>query len=74
MLSTSEVGPILALIAPSPFKTLETSQVSLGLYGKGFILEKPFINLGIKVGLLHHEAPKNGNVCISIDLCVFISE
>jgi hypothetical protein len=32
--------------------------VSLGLYGKGFILKKPLINLGIKVGLLHHEAPK----------------
>jgi hypothetical protein len=24
------------------FKTLETSQVSLGLYGKGFILKKNF--------------------------------
>jgi hypothetical protein len=37
-------------------------------------LKKLFINLGIKVGLLHHEAPKNGCVCISIDLCVFITE
>jgi hypothetical protein len=56
------------------FKTLETSQVNLGLYIRLYIKTKTFINLGIKVGLLHYEVPQNSNVCISIYLCVFITE